>query len=109
MLSLPVTSSSHGLDDRKRIAIEMLIAGVAFKETGTRWNVYSHEGDELGSLSTFLVSEVTHLMKKAGYKPDDLSRFMKPGEEYRSFGHGFPNHQVEEIMARRAKNVKHLQ
>ncbi len=50
-------SLTNGLSDRQRIAAEMLLIGVAHQETGTMWSVYSIEGDDIGKMSTFMVSE----------------------------------------------------
>jgi hypothetical protein len=99
------------LADRQRIAIEMLIAGVAFKQDGTRWDVYSHGGDEVGTLSTYMLCEAACTLRKLGLKSSsDFGGYQK--KEYGVMTFYYGNHLrdewVEELIEKRTKNVKHL-
>jgi hypothetical protein len=46
--------------------IRTMFDGVAFRRDGQTYDVYSHEGDELGTLSTADVNFAIHLMKRMG-------------------------------------------
>jgi len=69
---------TNGFTDRQRQAAELLIAGVAFQEDGKTWHVISHDGDEIGKMSTFIVSETTHMLKKAGLKLNNSEFYRGP-------------------------------
>ena len=102
-----------GFSDRQRQAAELLIAGVAFQETGSTWSVISHEGDEIGKMSTFIVCETIHMLKQAGLKLNNSPHYQGPGAhptppfpgaQVATFGHnGFPAHEIQAMMDRRFK------
>lgn len=104
---------TNGFSDRQRQAAELLIAGVAFQETGSLWNVISHEGDEIGKMSTFIVSETIHMLKKAGLKLNNSVHYQGPnahpcapfpGAQVATFAHnGFPPEEIQAMMDRRFK------
>ena len=104
---------TNGFTDRQRQAAELLIAGVAFQKDGTTWEVFSHEGDEIGKMSTFIVSETICMLKKAGLKlnnspyyqgPDAHPNPPFPGAQVATFGHNhFPLEEVQKMMDRRFK------
>jgi hypothetical protein len=50
----------------------MLLAGVAFQNDRQTWHVFSHDGDQLGTLSTFMVGCAAHELKLTGYINDGL-------------------------------------
>lgn len=102
---------TNGFTDRQRQAAELLIAGVAFQEDGKIWTVVSHQGDEIGKMSTFIVSETAHMLKQAGLKinnhpcyrgPDahPCPKFPKAGVV--TFGYNnFDFNEVQRMMDRR--------
>lgn len=104
---------TNGFTDRQRQAAELLIAGVAFQEDGKTWNVISHAGDDIGKMSTFIVSETICMLKKAGLKLNN-SEYYKgpnahpcppfPGAQVATFGHNnFPPEEMDAMMNRRFK------
>lgn len=107
---------TNNLNDRFRVAAEMLIAGVAFQKSGTLWEVYSHAGDDLGTLSTFMVCETACLLKKMGFQSDGLSEYggnITTGMGCITFGRklNFTPEvcaEVEEMMDRRWRRPVHL-
>jgi hypothetical protein len=104
---------TNGFTDRQRQAAELLIAGVAFQKDGKTWDVYSHEGDTIGTMSTFIVSETTCMLKKAGLKLNNSPYYQGPhahptppfpGAQVVTFAHnGFPLEEVQRMMERRFK------
>jgi hypothetical protein len=108
--------ATNGFNTRQRLAAEMLIAGVAFQEDGKTWGVYSHEGDNLGKLSTFVVSEVSCMLNKAGLKRNNSPHFRGPNAHPTKPGYGvctfayndFPIEVVQEIMDRRFRHPQVL-
>ncbi len=64
--------------------IKLLYDGVAFRQDGRTFNVFSHEGDELGQLSTNDVSYAISFMKNMG-RP--VGKCKHP-----TFQHGEPGH-----------------
>lgn len=46
--------------------IQKMIDGVAFRQDGKTFNVFSHEGDELGTLTTEDVGYAISFMKRHG-------------------------------------------
>ena len=104
---------TNGFTDRQRQAAELLIAGVAFQDTGTEWTVFSHEGDEIGKMSTFIVCETICMLKKAGLKLNNSPYYQGPhahptppfpGAGVATFGHnGFPPDEMQAMMERRCK------
>lgn len=104
---------TNGFTDRQRQAAELLIAGVAFQDTGTEWTVISHEGDEIGKMSTFIVCETICMLKKAGLKLNNSPFYQGPnahptpkfpGAQVATFGHNdFPFEEVQRMMNRRFK------
>lgn len=59
--------------------IQLLIDGVAFRENGVQYRIFSHEGDELGLISTADVNFATNFMRRLGRKVGKC--------------HGFPLHE----------------
>lgn len=106
-------SVTHGFTDRQRQAAELLIAGVAFQEDGKNWDVISHEGDWIGKMSTYIVCETAHMLKKAGLIPNNSPYYSEPGAHpcpkfpgagVMTFGHNpFPPEEVQRMMERRFK------
>jgi hypothetical protein len=102
---------TQGYTDRQRQAAEMLIAGVAFQKDGKTWTVISHEGDFMGEMSTFIVSQTAHMLKKAGLKNNNSRHYQgpnahptNPGYGVCTFGHnGFTAAELNPIMERRFK------
>jgi hypothetical protein len=104
---------TNGFTDRQRQAAELLIAGVAFQNDGKTWNVISHEGDQIGVMSTFIVSETCHMLKKAGLKLNNSVHYKGPhahpcppfpGAQVATFAHnGFPPDEIQKMMERRFK------
>jgi hypothetical protein len=102
-----------GFTDRQRQAAELLIAGVAFQDTGTRWNVISHEGDQIGTMSTFVVCETSHMLQQAGLKRNNSIHYQGPhahpcprfpGAQVCTFAHNnFPPDEIQKMMERRFK------
>lgn len=111
MFASKFVTSTNGYSDRQRLAAEMLIAGVAFQKDGKMWNVFSHEGDHLGAMSTFIVSQTICMLKKAGLKLNGHYLLKGgcahpnppfPGAGVATFGFNtFPPGVIEEMMARR--------
>lgn len=104
---------TNGFTDRQRQAAEMLIAGVAFQRDGKTWNVISHEGDEIGTMSTFIVSETICMLKRAGLKLNNTPHYQGPhahpnppfpGAQVATFGYNtFPPEEIGRMMDRRFK------
>ena len=46
--------------------IRMMFDGVAFRKDATTFDVYSHEGDDIGSLAAADVNYAIHLLKRMG-------------------------------------------
>jgi hypothetical protein len=113
MFATQFVSVTHGFSDRQRQAAELLIAGVAFQDDGKSWTVISHEGDEIGKMSTYIVCETAHMLKKAGLKANNSSYYKGPGAHpapkfpgaaVMTFGHNnFPPEEVQRMMERRFK------
>lgn len=99
---------ANNIEDRLRVAAEMLIAGVAFQTSSTRWSVYSHNGEEIGELSTFIVNETTRVMKKLGFKRERVTDITR---EYDSvtFGHNCSHvisaEEMDRIIERRERKM----
>jgi hypothetical protein len=64
--------STDHLGDRFKTAAKMLLAGVAFQNDRRTWHVFSHDGDQLGTLSTFIVGAAARELKLLGYTNDGL-------------------------------------
>jgi hypothetical protein len=102
---------TNGFSDRQRQAAELLIAGVAFQDDGKTWTVISHDGDEIGKMSTFIVSETINMLKKAGLKLNNSVHYKGqgahpnppfPGAQVATFGYnGFPPDEMQRMMERR--------
>lgn len=93
-------------DDRMRVAAELLIAGVAFQETGKLWRVFSHDGDEIGEMSTYIVSEATRALKSLGLKANQITNVNRGENASVTFGHSYPNPaELEDIMRRRSRKI----
>lgn len=104
---------THGFSDRQRQAAELLIAGVAFQKDGKTWDVISHEGDQIGTMSTFIVCETSHMLKQAGLKLNNSPYYQGPnahpcppfpGAQVCTFVYNdFPLDEVVKMMERRFK------
>lgn len=104
---------TNGFTDRQRQAAELLIAGVAFQQDGKLWNVINHEGDMIGTMSTFIVCETSSMLQKAGLKRNNSPFYQGPhahpcppfpGAQVCTFGHNdFPPGEVQQMMERRFK------
>lgn len=121
MFALQFIGPTNGFNDRQRIAAEMLTAGVAFQRDGTTWDVISHEGDHMGTMSTFVATQTANMLRKAGLKNDGLRDYGghpfrgQPSHDQRftqclSFGRSlrWPEGVLEEIMDRRFRNPVNL-
>lgn len=105
--------ATAGFDDRQRQAAELLIAGVAFQQDGKTWHVFSHAGDQIGVMSTHMVSMTANMLKKAGLKANNSPYYKGkdahpcpsfPGAGVMTFGHnGFPVEEIDAMMERRFK------
>lgn len=101
---------TNGLSDRLRIAAEMLMIGVAYQETGTVWSVYSIEGDDIGKMSTFMVSQTACMLKKQGLRSNhDGGLLSRGGRPYLTFAHdpklsNIPDDVIQEMLTRRFRN-----
>jgi hypothetical protein len=102
-----------GFSDRQRQAAELLIAGVAFQKDGTTFDVISHEGDQIGTMSTFIACETSSMLQKAGLKRNNSPHYQGPhahpcppfqGAQVITFAHnGFPPDEIQKMMDRRFK------
>ena len=109
---------TQGFSDRQRQAAELLIAGVAFQRTGSLWDVISHDGDQIGTMSTFIVCETSHMLKQAGLKMNNSIHYQGPhahpcppfpGAQVVTFAHNnFPPAEIERMMERRFKRPFNL-
>jgi hypothetical protein len=110
MFANQFVSLTNGFTDRQRIAAELLIIGVAFQRTNTTWQVISIEGDDLGVISTFVVSETACMLKKCGLKSNAAKKFyMGMDKPYITFAHddklsSIPDEVVREMLDRRFRN-----
>jgi len=113
LLNLP----THNLNDRMRVAAEMLLAGVAFQQDGKIWHVYSHAGDDFGTMSTFMVCETACMLKKLGFKSDNLRDYggsvNPPDSKFRgvvTFGRNihWVDAELDAMMERRVRNPQNL-
>jgi hypothetical protein len=113
MFASQFVSVTAGFSDRQRQAAELLIAGVAFQKDGKTWDVISHEGDQIGTMSTFIVCETSHMLKKAGLKLNNSIHYQGlhahpcppfPGAQVATFAHNnFPGEEIQRMMDRRFK------
>jgi hypothetical protein len=55
--------------------IRLMVDGVAFHNEGKMYHVFSHEGDELGTLSTADVSYAINYMKRKGREVGKCSTY----------------------------------
>jgi hypothetical protein len=104
---------TSGFTDRQRQAAELLIAGVAFQKDGSTFDVISHEGDLIGTMSTFIACETSSMLKKAGLKRNNSPHYQGPdahpnppfpGAQVITFGHNyFPPDEIQKMMDRRFK------
>ena len=107
-------SLTNGFTDRQRVAAEMLLIGVAFQESGNSWRVISIEGDELGFMSTFIVSETACMLKRCGLKSNAAREFFCELEKpYVTFAYDhqlsyIPNEMIDEMVGRRLRNQVNL-
>lgn len=94
------------VDDRMRVAAELLIAGVAFQESGKVWRVISHDGDEIGEMSTYMVSETTHVLKSLGLRRTCITNVQAGERDSVTFGHYYDDgDEMEKIMKRRSRKM----
>lgn len=95
---------TDALLDRCRIATELLVAGVAFQRTGTRWDVYSHDGNHIGELSTFMVCHAGNALKRTGLKSAAVTDVNAGEQPSVTFGHFHPDlDERDAIMTRRSR------
>jgi len=114
MFASQFVKSTNGFSDRQRQAAELLIAGVAFQNDGITWTVISHEGDEIGLMSTFIVCETINMLKKSGLKLNNSIHYQGEGRHpnppfpnagVATFGYNpFPPEEIQAMMDRRFKN-----
>lgn len=86
---------------RLRIAMELLIAGVAVQRTGRLWEVYSHDGDHIGDMSTFMVCETSRALKASGLRPSSVTDVNAGQERTVTFGHDHHDPDSVGVMMRR--------
>lgn len=96
------------LADRQRVAAEMLIAGVAFQNDPKRWDVFSHNGEHIGEMSTVMLNETARALKALGLKSTCITEPSKGEVPSLTFGFSFdkcPSRQaeMEQIIARRER------
>ena len=95
----------YNSSDRMRVAAELLIAGVAFRTSGTHWDVFSHDGDHIGELSTFYVCEATHALRSIGLRRTSITDVNAGEKESVTFGHHYPDGiELDAIMKRRGRS-----
>lgn len=86
----------------------MLIAGVAFQhpqDTKT-WQVFSHEGDELGTLSTGVVEQMRIHFRQHGYRWERITRIHAGENDSVTFGFNarISERMMETLIKRRTAN-----
>ena len=115
MTAVNYVSLTNGLLDRFRIAAEMLLIGVAYQETGTLWRVYSFEGDCIGTMSTFMVNETAHMLKRKGLKSNHLRHMLvvDQAQSLVTFMHDpnlefIPKLEIQAMADRRYRNPVNL-
>lgn len=111
-------SLTNGLATRFRVAAEMLLIGIAYQRENNLWEIISIEGDSLGTMSTFMVSETACMLKRAGLKSNAAKEFYRPGIDpqpapFVTFAHddklsSVPEEVFREILDRRFKNPVNL-
>lgn len=86
-LPRPATALFAGLDDRLRICVELLVAGVAFQTDNRVWEVFSHEGEHIGTMSTYWVTSTICAMKKLGWRSSSITSPSKGEQASLTLGH----------------------
>jgi len=100
-----------GLDDRLRVCAELMVAGFAFQTDTRTWEVYSHDGEHIGTMSTFWVNTTTCAMKKLGWRTSTLTSIPRGEKASLTFGHddrktrGMSAADWEALLARRHRKV----
>lgn len=59
-----VQTLAERLGGAHREVFELLVAGVAFEQTTKRWEVFSHEGEYIGSLPTYRLLSLQTLLRR---------------------------------------------
>lgn len=62
--------------------IQTMFDGVAFRKDNLTFEVYSHEGDDLGLLSVADVNYVIHLLKRMGRSVGKITHVSAQGAQY---------------------------
>jgi hypothetical protein len=69
-----LTAARHAGDHIARV-VQLLIDGVAFPTDGKTYEVFSHEGDELGSITTADLGFAINLMRRMGREPGKCKHY----------------------------------
>lgn len=75
--------------DRLRVAAELLVAGVAFKTDNKTWEVFSHNGEHIGTMSTYMVCETARALKALKLKSTCITQPAKGEQASITFGFDF--------------------
>lgn len=84
---IPASPAFAGLDDRLRVCVELLVAGVAFQTDTKTWEVFSHDGEHIGTMSTFWVHSTICAMKKQGWRSSTITSIPKGEQASLTLGH----------------------
>jgi len=113
-MSSYLASLTGGLSNNFQIAAEMLLIGVAYQESRTAWRVISIEGDDLGFLSTFMVSSTACMLKKQGLRSNASEYMYGIGNQpFVTFAHDpklsqIPDAEIQMMLDRRFRNPRVL-
>ena len=83
----PAPAMFAGLDDRLRVCVELLVAGVAFQTDNRVWEVFSHDGEHIGTMSTYWVHSTICAMKKLGWRSSTITSPSKGEQASLTLGH----------------------
>lgn len=107
----PAPALFAGLDDRLRVCVELLVAGVAFQTGPRTWDVTSHDGEHIGTMSTYWVHTTICAMKKLGWRSSTITSPSKGEMVSLTLGHDRRNTRHmsmadwDALMARRHRKV----
>lgn len=107
----PAPALFAGLDDRLRVCVELLVAGVAFQTDPRVWEVISHDGEHIGTMSTHWVHSTICAMKKLGWRSSTITSPSKGEQASLTLGHNPRNTRHmsaadwDALLARRHRKV----
>lgn len=91
----PAPALFAGIEDRLRVCVELLVAGVAFQSDTRTWEVFSHDGEHIGTMSTYWVTATICAVKKLGWRSTTITSPSKGEQASLTLGH-------------RARNTRHM-